>query len=348
MELSVSGFADILYPYTAPESTIELTRSKDSRTAKAFFKDDKQPYLLISKSCTSHIDKINIFQGFCQQYQCSHPAIMAISRVTIAPNNSIDAYYKFPENGKLSDYIGFAHEKLISKPDVLTPTQKTIISYGIAHALRNIHKYDLQFGELNAKNIYLDSNYHPYLTNFYSIKKINDQRVPEQKRITKMHQKVDVYSYSIIYAALIEPIAFDPPVSSSREFFQNLSSHKRPVCQLATEKQRKILDKMWDYVPRDRIDFNKIIKYFENGSLVFPGTDNEIFEDYKNKLRQFENLSISSAPPSSPTLSRYSSSSSASSSSYASPSKVRSPSPKPSPKFIQKLADSVLNNDDSD
>ena len=51
MELSVSGFADILYPYTAPESTIELTRSKDSRTAKAFFKDDKQPYLLISKQC---------------------------------------------------------------------------------------------------------------------------------------------------------------------------------------------------------------------------------------------------------------------------------------------------------
>lgn len=335
-----SDFAEILYPYEIPEKIDDSAQENNLRLAKVFFKNKENPYLLISKQCKDHSEKIRLIQCFYFQYECSHPAIMPINRLSLTPTNRIEAYYNFPENGRLSNFIGFAHEnKPLIETNTLTPTNKTIISYGLAHALRYIHQLGYQFCDVNAKNIYLDSNFHPFLTNFYSIKKLDDTTHESAKK-SSIQLKTDIFSYSIIYAALIEPVTFDPPVHTSNEFFQNLSNRKRPACHGATENQRKVLDKMWDYVPRDRIDFDQIIDYFNKGDLVFPGTEIEEFEEYKIKI----NSAIKSlnTPPSTPIKSRFSS---ASSSPYSSPLKSPNSSPGPSPDFIKRLAASVINNE---
>lgn len=321
MSISDSYFSEILSPYVKPKTLKALTNEGDLCTYKVLLNQNKKngesvndqnkkngesindqntPYLLISKQCFDHSNTFVFIQNFYQQYHFSHPAIMPLYQLSISPNNSFEAYYKYPANGKLSDYIGFAHENILSQSKELTPTQKSIISYGLAHALSYIHKHNYLFGEVNAKNVYLDEEFRPYLTNFYSIKKINDQRVSKSKRLTDMHLKIDVYTYSIIYAALIEPISFDPPVQSTQEFFERLNNRKRPVCneEKTTEKQRELLSQMWSYIPRDRLSFDQIVEHFENGDLLFKGTNNDEFEKYKLYLKENQNASFT--PPLSP------------------------------------------------
>lgn len=336
MSIADNYFSEILTPYTKPKTLNALTNEGDLCTYKVQLnkkfdnteEDQSTPYLLISKQCFDHANTFVFIQNFYQQYHFSHPAIMPLVQLSISPNNSFEAYYKYPENGKLSDYIGFAHENVLSDSKVLTPTQKSIISYGLAHALRYIHQHDYQFGEVNAKNVYLDSEFHPYLTNFYSIKKINDQRVPKKQRLTDLHLKLDVLTYSIIYAALIEPVAFDPPVESVQEFFHRfVQEKKRPVCKNATEEQRDVLDKMWDWIPRDRLSFDEIINCFDSGNLIFEGTDENEFDKYRNYLNEYQDTM--QTPPSSP----YSPSSSHN---------------KPSPESVRQASEKVLDKNEND
>lgn len=336
-----SDFSEILFPYKTPIKIDESTDERNLHMAKVFLEKEGKPYLLISRKCLDHSEKISLIQSFYLHYQFEHRAIMHINRLSVSPNNSIEALYKYPENGRLSDFIGFAHEnKPKVKANILTPTNKSIIAYGLAHALRYIHQSGYQFCDVNAKNVYLDSTFHPYLTNFYAIKKINDN-TNESLKISSIQAKMDVLSYAIIYAALIEPISFDPPIQSSKEFVHNLTNRKRPTCVAATNKQRKILNKMWDYVPRDRINFDQIVDYFDSGELLFPETDINEFEEYKIKVNTFDKSKLT--PFSTPIKSQYSSaSSSAFSSAFTSPSKSRSPSPKPSPSIIKKIASDVL------
>ncbi|KAK8840262.1 hypothetical protein M9Y10_031207 [Tritrichomonas musculus] len=288
------SFTDILIPYSKPKKTNLLTRDGELLTAQVFL-DQKNSNLLISKQCFDSSNISVYIQNLYEQYQLSHPAIMKLVQLSISPNNSIESYYHFPEKGKLSDYIGFAHENVLSESKILTPTQKSIISYGIANAMNCIHQHNYFFSQLNARNIYLDDQFHPYLTNFYSIKKINDKRLPKSKRPTNLHLKLDVYAYSIIYAALIEPVEFDPPVNSAKEFFERLAKHDRPISRAATQLQRDILKMMWDWIPKDRISFDKILEYFESGDLLFPGTDMDEFHSYQKQISPEAKLA---SPPS--------------------------------------------------
>lgn len=333
-----SDFSNILFPYEHPEQIDDTAQESDLLISKVYLKKgDSSPLLLISKPFRDHSEKVKLIQNFYFQYEITHPAVMPLHRLSLTPANRIDAFYIFPEKGKLSNFVGFFHEKDKIKKDVLTSTNKTIISYGIAHALRFIHRLGYQFSNLNAKNVYLDEKFQPFLTNFYSLKKM-DNASHESSKISAIQIKADVYAYAIIYAALIEPIQFNPPVKSSKEFFENLSNRKRPVCSEATKSQKEILDKMWDYIPRDRIDFNQIITYFDNGDLIFPNTNLEEFNEYKTKInaaRIYRNSLMST-----PVKSKFSS---APSSTLSSPVKGQNTSP--SSNTVKKLASSVINDE---
>lgn len=299
----IDDFSDILIPYTKPKVICELSRELDFHTSKVILKNDDPAYLLISKQCFDHVNSINLFKSIYFQYKCTHPAIMPVLQFSISPKNSFDTYHPFPKNGKLSDYLGFSHEDKINNLKPLTPTQKSIISYGIAHALNYIHKKKLLFNCVNANNIYLDSNFYPLLSNFYSCKKIDDSKCG--KKLTKYHLKIDVYAYSIIYAALIEPVHLHPPAKSADDFFNRLKKRERPVLENSTKKQEEILNEMWNWIPRDRPDFNRILEYFDSGDLLFPGTEMKEFECYKKMLND-EKMTVNTISTENEFLSTYS------------------------------------------
>ena len=274
-----NSFLDILSSNIKPNKLIWLSHEGDLHFAKAYMQhsnkekesNKKSAFLLLSKQLFDQTKTLIFIKNSYILHQFQHPAILPFDFLSISPNNTLDTYYKYPENGKLSDYIGFSHENCNLKFDILTSTQKTIISYGIAHALRYIHHHNIQFNKVNARNVYLNEKFHPLLINFLSIKKIKNT----------CFLKIDVYAYSFIYAALIEPITLDPPAKSADDFFKRLNRHQRPVCKNASEKQRKVLEMMWDRNPSDRISFDQVINYFEQGDLVFPGTNLQEFDEYK-------------------------------------------------------------------
>lgn len=286
LEMFDLSFPDILCQHIKPAKIINLHRTRTLTTSRVYLKPkdvNKNPTLLISKSLNANNDILSLIKIFCIQNQLCSGAIMSPIRLSISPKKEFEAFYQYPVNGPLSNYIGFAHEGLINDSKQLTPTQKSVIAYGIASAIRCIHDEGYSFGEINAKNVYLDSQFRPYLTNFYSIQKVDKSR--------PLSQKLDILAYSFIYAALIEPIAFDPPVKSTEEFFRNLTDpklRKRPVCANAEESQMEALEKMWDFIPKDRIDIHAVIEYFDEGDLVFDGTNMSEFTQYKTYLDDFQ------------------------------------------------------------
>ena len=71
------------------------------------------------------------------------------------------------EKGSLENYI---NEKSEAK---LNATQKLIIAYGVARAVDFIHTNDIVHRNINPSNIFLDSNFYPYLSDFYYAKHID-------------------------------------------------------------------------------------------------------------------------------------------------------------------------------
>lgn len=92
-------------------------------------------------------------------------------------------------------------------------TKKLIISYGIARVMQFLHHNKIVHRNLRPSNIYLDSHYHPFLSNFnmaiftdaplpyYLIKKSFEYTAPEFIKDYKNNQcsfKIDVYSFGLI------------------------------------------------------------------------------------------------------------------------------------------------------
>ena len=152
---NTKNFIDILSASVNLENVIQLTKDQDIQTAKVFFQKDHRPYLQIAKKCFDNSSKVSFIQKFSIQYLCTHAAIMCPIRLSISHKNVFEAYYHFPVNGTLSDYICFDHEKKKSKAKALTATQKSIIAYGIAHALNYIHQQGYLFNGVTPKNVYL-------------------------------------------------------------------------------------------------------------------------------------------------------------------------------------------------
>lgn len=283
MDIPKRDFADVLVPFTKTKIVDGVSSEGDLRVAKVTFKDPTKFYLRISKVCLDYTQQTIFFRGFYYQSIYSHPAILPLMYLSTSPENrQFEAFYPYPENGKLSNYIGYPYEHIIDNKPTLTSTQKSIIAYGIAQALKFLHSKSLFFSDVSAKNVYLDKRFYPYLTNFYSVKRLHDPNSKPENRLNPLHQTLDVYAYSFIYAALVEPIELPTRVNNEEEFFRAIKRGERPICQSILPRQLEILQQMWTKNPKDRITFTQIVSHFENsGDLLFENTDINEFNHYK-------------------------------------------------------------------
>lgn len=222
--------------------------------------------------------------------QC--PSILPVYKIFDKENEEdFQIVTKFLKRGILSTYLpGFAaYPNQTCNFEKLDATNKTIITYGIAQSMHFIHSNNIFFHNLTPDNIFLDNNYYPYLTNFYKCVKDANEIISHN----------DIFNYSIIYVSLFGPIEIvqensNENISShpnQNEFEQNsliniLASMKygaRPRLDDKldmTEKQKQALMIMWD-VKQIHFNFSDIIQLFENGDLIFSGTDMSQFNEYK-------------------------------------------------------------------
>ena len=116
--------------------------------------------------------------------------------------------------------INFKHQMVnyqISRYDILTPTQKLNIIYGIASGMKYIHSQDIIHCQLQTSSIYLDSNFYPKISQFSHSQKVSEiqqnakydfeiepsfvaPEVWERKGCTKSS---DVYSFGMIVYEIV-------------------------------------------------------------------------------------------------------------------------------------------------
>ena len=73
-------------------------------------------------------------------------------------------YLKYKEKGLLDDYINNTENTKLNL------TQKLIISYGIANALKYLHNNNVVHRNIEPSNIFLDSNLYPFVFNYHRAK----------------------------------------------------------------------------------------------------------------------------------------------------------------------------------
>ncbi|KAK8889422.1 hypothetical protein M9Y10_034168 [Tritrichomonas musculus] len=199
------------------------------------------------------------------------------------------------EKGSLENYI---NEKSEAK---LNATQKLIIAYGVARAVDFIHKNDIVHRNINPSNIFLDSNFYPYLSDFYYAKHIDIETsytlyntkvrysAPEFIEDYKNHQnskKIDVFSFGMtLYHIITEmgPYEFDSETAAAinitNGYFPSFYDSDMPEWE-------KLIESCWELDPQKRPTFDKICCILESKEFVNNKIDANAFHIYKSKFEK--------------------------------------------------------------
>ena len=127
---------------------------------------------------------------------------------------------EYMPNGTLSDY--FKNEE---KKDVLTPTLKSKILFGIAVRIRHMHRKNVIHRDLKPDNILLDKDFNPRISDFGLARFITENEegimtgdlgtmtymAPEVMGTNDYNKKADVYSFAMLAYHLVtgeEPFAY--------------------------------------------------------------------------------------------------------------------------------------------
>ncbi|OHS99644.1 hypothetical protein TRFO_08259 [Tritrichomonas foetus] len=218
-----------------------------------------------------------------QKYQfhktLQYPGILPIHEI-IPNKESLEIITCFPVNGLLSSYFVGVAQPQNSKVIHLSPTQKSIIMYGLAKTLNYLHSHNIVFCDLSPDHIYLDEKFHPLLSDF------------EHYKINSTEFECDILNYSFIYIGLNEPFEFKMQTSEKCVNLDEIVSHikngGRPVIKNVPTQQNIAVNMMWNSEAKSRLTIKQILLLFDNGTLIYEGTDMKVFIEHKNYFDSFD------------------------------------------------------------
>jgi serine/threonine protein kinase len=241
---------------------------------------------------------IYFFRELISQLYVDHPAFHRLLGWNISKSGS-------------SLELSLFHRMLNSQPLRLgilkkfTPTEKTILLYGIARGMQYLHSLKIVHRDLKMVSILVDSDNYPHIGNFWHAKGDHYRGMlmsdyphpqihhsPEVMRNEPFTFESDVYSFAILVYEVIEGraamFAGLPTAVKQKNFVINGG---RPPWRIASEDLRKhqdIVKQMWDQNPSRRLTFKQIVDLFECGEFWFPGTDPIAFHQYKGYVDAFD------------------------------------------------------------
>lgn len=175
-------------------------------------------------------------------------------------------------------------DNVIKSGTLIDDTSKMIIIYGLLQGLREIHSRGLVYGDLNPRTILLDDNFHPYidLVNLYDENNNQDFTLFYDKSINQKDPKADVFSFGALIYFLLE----DDKKEIESKFPKRVLSGKVPIFgDNFPEIFKPIISKCLEKNQKDRPSFDEIFKIIDC-DMTLPGTDKNVFEEYKNKFRK--------------------------------------------------------------
>lgn len=176
-------------------------------------------------------------------------------------------------------------------------TNKLIIAYGVARAMKFLHMNNIVHRNLKPAVIMLDNKFHPYVSEFYFAKQIDTKSsfllkestpefmAPEFINDFKSNQnsfKIDVYSYGITLFMLltqINPFLLTAPA----DILTNTIKGKRPKFPSNfNENWKKLISDCWNENPTKRPSFEDICEKLESTEFVNASINILEFKKYKN------------------------------------------------------------------
>lgn len=231
---------------------------------------------------------------------CKHPCIVELYGVCPPDGSSnrrmayVEEYF---ENGCLSDLIDDSLVG-ISKHE-FGPTQKSIISVGIAMALDYLHERAVENGaiihrDIKSSNVFLDKKLWPKLGDFGFAKVITNEfntpgrgsyhwMAPEVLMGKNYGKKADVFSYGMLLYEIAVGITPFVGILTNMELYETVVVKKqRPFLPPPEIPIYKIIRKCWEHDPKMRPTFRQIIDCFLTCDYLFDGTDTLEYFDYVN------------------------------------------------------------------
>lgn len=187
----------------------------------------------------------------------------------------------------------------------MTPTQKTIIIYGIASAMAFLHKKNIIHRDLKPENVFLDEEFHPVLSDFGLSKICNDDisitsrlgtpyfMAPElfydESEENPITNKIDVYAFSITLLSMFTTnYKFNGAQPRSiNQLINNIAKGKRYLIPPDVPKfYVDLINKCWDNNQSKRPSFKEILDMFESSNeFMLEGADEKKVKDFINKVK---------------------------------------------------------------
>lgn len=202
--------------------------------------------------------------------------------------------YIVTEESNNGSLFNFLH----SKNNICDPTKLTIIALGVAYGMEYIHKQGFMHGNLNSKNVLLDQDFYPKITNFSLISDNNkitfinqtseiQNTAPEALTLQQYSDKTDVYNYGILLWEMLTkeiPNSGTNPIDSALRVINH--EYKLLIPKNCPMKLATLINLCWERSPEVRPDFGSIVKFLETG-VSFPGTSNETIKAYIEYVKNF-------------------------------------------------------------
>ena len=281
----------------------EIANTGNKRSEVVIAHDKKKNYYAIKKfkyDIDSMESQQNLLKYIASYSKMKHKAIL--------PFHGFNLYYRgggrnvcpaiitdYQKKKSLQDVI-----QNTGAPIMFNDTQKTILIFGVASALRYIHKRDAYHGNLKPSNILLNSRFEPFVGDFfhntldsgdsnvinvkYMAPELYNNSVKSKELIQQ--QRADVYSFAMVsYSILTSLIPFGADVNTPSAVMKLVNSDKKP--QFPSYVPQNIIDllsRCWNNDPTLRPSFKEIIGILLSNNTALPETDMDAFGAYVKKV----------------------------------------------------------------
>ena len=244
-------------------------------------------------------DKLDFIREISVLAECNDFCLLPFIGWSAAPTYSIIT--EFVSNGSLFNAL----RKKEGSPN-LTPTNKTIIMYGIAYGMLFLHQKGVIHRDLKSLNILLDENLYPKVCDFGLSRIVGEEQAlmtqdigtphwmaPELFESTDYTNKVDVYAYGMLLWELITGASPYRGKTAIQIAVAVCQHQERPALpNTISHDMRRFIDACWHQYPKKRPTFSKIVKVFEKKGVYFPDTDMNLVDLFLERIREFNNPGI--------------------------------------------------------
>ena len=294
------NFSKLTKKYPQYQINIEDYESSDTIGRGTFATVKKFNHLTKNVSVAMKIIKSQnesqIAKCFCREVSImastNNPFLIHLHGFTLKPYRIA---MPFMVNGSLDEFI---NENSI-KP-CLTPTQKTLISIGIANGMASFHKMNLIHRDLKPGNVLIDENFYPVISDFGISREFQPEMTQNAGTFPYMApesfqpnytNKIDVYSYGMILYKILENKT--PELS-----LQQKCDGKPPKFTKKSKGSpiRDLIRRCIAFEPNERPSFEEISEEFRSHSMAFEDTDEDevdaFFKYIDSKTQNVDDMDI--------------------------------------------------------